>query len=479
MIRTDPPLFPFQRSDISLFVEDLRVKRMTFCTWEQGLGKSRAVITVTDAMKFRMVLVICPAIARISWPIQVGEWGSPGDRHYIVDGVRAARKLRQQRSNGVLYVIVSSDGCRNDEVRHWLHQAPFDFAVIDEAQYLRNPEAKRTTALYHRGTGAIMRIPDIMLMTGTPIVSWPLDMWTHLKRFAPHRILNAWGQVMSFEEFKHEFHVLKWRRLPHAREPSLRIINSKSERDLQIRLDGFMHRRLKEEVLPDLPPFHVQRWPIACTVHEREGMLDALNREMPPDIVRMLREARTGEDMALVVDAINKDIGSTSKLIRILGMAKASAVGRMLAEELSENHYKIGILALNHDVMNMIYARLQAFNPVLITGRTKGAQDAISVRRFQTDPSCRVVVGQIQAIGTAIELTAASRLIGLQLLWLPGENGQAFARFHRIGQRDAVTCRVPYFPGTIDEAQMSVLIRRTSAALSVIDPYSRKASLPH
>ena len=99
---------------------------------------------------------------------------------------------------------------------------------------------------------------------------------------------------------------------------------------------------------------------------------------------------------------------------------------------------------------------------VLVTGAARTTERADMVRRFQADPAVKVFVGQIQAAGTAITLTASNRVVMHEMAWTPALNLQAMKRCHRIGTKSAVIADVLSVDGSLDHAVNAILTRKTA-----------------
>ena len=72
---------------------------------------------------------------------------------------------------------------------------------------------------------------------------------------------------------------------------------------------------------------------------------------------------------------------------------------------------KVVVFAYHHDVINGLQEKLQSFNPVVLTGKHKASNKQKAVDDFQTKDDVRVFIGQIQAAGTGLTLTAASTVV--------------------------------------------------------------------
>ena len=97
---------------------------------------------------------------------------------------------------------------------------------------------------------------------------------------------------------------------------------------------------------------------------------------------------------------------------------------------------------------------------VHIDGSVTGAKREVAVERFQGDPSCMVLVGNIKACGVAITLTAASYVIFNDKPWNPAMAAQAEDRAYRIGQKKTVNIIYMTAPGTYDESLTEKLLSK-------------------
>ena len=105
-------------------------------------------------------------------------------------------------------------------------------------------------------------------------------------------------------------------------------------------------------------------------------------------------------------------------------------------------------------------AALAEYSPAVIKGGTPADRRQAAVDAFQSDPKCRVFLGQNTAAGTAITLTAASEVWLVEPSWVPADNQQAAMRCHRIGQTDSVLVRFCALSGSMDENIAEALRRK-------------------
>jgi SWI/SNF-related matrix-associated actin-dependent regulator 1 of chromatin subfamily A len=158
---------------------------------------------------------------------------------------------------------------------------------------------------------------------------------------------------------------------------------------------------------------------------------------------------------------------SVSTLRVLTGWQKVPEVLKLVKRELTDGEYdKIVIFAVHKIVVEQLregFKKLKE-HPVHIWGNTPPAVRDHRVKRFQNDPSCRIFIGNIQAAGTAITLTAAHQVLFVEQSWTPGDNIQAAMRCHRIGQTRPVLVRTVGLENSID-ARVTDLLRRKSGML--------------
>jgi SWI/SNF-related matrix-associated actin-dependent regulator 1 of chromatin subfamily A len=167
-----------------------------------------------------------------------------------------------------------------------------------------------------------------------------------------------------------------------------------------------------------------------------------------------IRRVKDGEE-APDTEAMNR--GEIAQFMKEQGVLKAAVAVKMVKEFLEETNKKLIVFAWHKDVVDMIVSKVPA---VRYTGVTARSQRIAAVDAFQNDPSVRVFVGNIQAAGVAITLTAASDVLFVESTWVPADLRQAADRAHRIGQHNPVTARILTFENSFDEVMLQVILRK-------------------
>lgn len=208
--------------------------------------------------------------------------------------------------------------------------------------------------------------------------------------------------------------------------------------DLHSKMKQVMVRRLKADVLDELPAKQRSLVPITISNKSKRRECEALMKE--------LRETRRSVS-ELVGDEANGAHFEARKLLmeayQSSGIAKASAVAEYLVEWLRGSGTKKVLVFGHHkgvlDSLEVAVAKeLKGAGHIRIDGSVSSQERAVRVTKFQTCSKIRVAILSMTAAGVGLTLTAASCVMFAELHWTPGVLAQAEDRCHRIGQRNAV-----------------------------------------
>lgn len=115
---------------------------------------------------------------------------------------------------------------------------------------------------------------------------------------------------------------------------------------------------------------------------------------------------------------------------------------------------------------------------VMIVGDTPMAERQAAADRFQTDPSCMVIIGSFGAMGVGWTLTAAAHLTTVEQDWVPGNVSQAEDRIHRIGQKGSVLIQHLVIEGSIGATIMKRMVAKQDVIDKALDVISDKSATP-
>jgi SWI/SNF-related matrix-associated actin-dependent regulator of chromatin subfamily A-like protein 1 len=427
---------------------------------EMGLGKTPQAVRGADLADARNILVLAPAAVGVNWLREFRRWQT------VPRPARVVRKVEQVAA-GVN--ILSFDMARTRPMLNLLLAQPWDLLVCDEAHYLKNPGAARTHAVLGPRldgvSGLVSSAKRAWGLTGTPMPNWPDELWPLLRAFRPEALAKADGGAMSFHGWKAAYCVTV--PLGQGRSKTVGVRNAE---DLKARVGGSMLRRKKSEVLTQLPALTEGEMALDPSAYGRD--LRDLDDGETGDLVRRIQATMlVSDDVEKVVGQVLQEASkeSVSRLRRITAAVKVRSLAPLLADEMEQTERKLVVMGWHGETLDALQAALAPFGAVRLCGKTAPAQRQAAIDAFQGDPATRVFIGQIQAAGTGITLTAAADLVFAEMSWTPAENAQAAMRVHRVGQHRPVLIRYATLAGTIDEAVVRVLRRKTQAARTILN----------
>jgi SWI/SNF-related matrix-associated actin-dependent regulator of chromatin subfamily A-like protein 1 len=428
-----------------------------FLADDPGLGKSLQAIEAAIKAGHERILVVAPAIGRVSWSQQVETWGQ--SRYALV----IADKNTPVFPKGPSVVVLSYNALQDKGLLAESTTHVWDVLILDEAHYLKSPLAARTRAVYGPALdgkgGLVSAAKNVWPMSGSPCPNHLGELWTHVHALAPEIMHAVSGRRLSHSEWIELFCTVR-----HDPRYGPKVTGSKNQDVLRPHLREFMLRRRKGEVLTELPPLQYVEERIDPSVLPScaRMMLNADNqmRELLPP------EADGWDDEQIADYLVSNEI-HLSTVRRNLGLLKTPLACAWVDNFLDGAPGKIIVACIHTSVIDKTMELLKSHNPVKVDGRDTFNQRANAVEEFTRNPKCRVFVGQIQAAGVALTLTAASDIAFFEASWTPEDNNQMASRAHRFGQTNPVLARFLTVPGTLD-ARITKTAARKAAELSEI-----------
>jgi SNF2 family DNA or RNA helicase len=452
-----PELYPHQVTG----VDWLAGCRRGMLLDEMGLGKTITAIVSADEADARRVLCVVPAVVLWNWKREWERW-SPARQVTVID-----RGWAQGPSCPVFFfleadvVVTTHSLLLNKAVRRQLFDRRWDLLIVDEVHFFRTPSAKRTRSLYARTGGrCLVDCADrIWALTGTPMPNHAGELWTHLHGLFPERLVRRGTEKcydMTYEQFMDHFCVSEPVYVGGRRVDD-KVVANKNVAELRLMLKDISLRRLKRDVMRDLPPV---RYEVVVLQPE----------VVSSELAKLDKDYRAsysgGYDLADVAGLRGTE--EFARWRRLCGLAKAPATVEMLRAELEFGALdKVAVFAWHRDVLDELHRGLADYCPVMIHGGTPLKERAANVDLFQNG-DVRVAVCQLVAGGTGITLTAASEVVVVEASFVPGENAQAVGRCHRIGQEARVRARFVALAGTVDEDVTRVLRRKVAMIREVL-----------
>lgn len=447
---------PFQKAGIqSMFRRD-----NVLLADSMGLGKTIQVIGLCnlidadEAMFLQDVLIICPAIAKLHWLKKWKEW-------FLGDlSVEVVSKKRQTKFSANV-VIINYDIIASH--KESIQNKKWDLFVFDESHYIKNQKSGRAkTIVGSKGRNSLPQIQATrkIALTGTPIKNRVIELFTTIDYLLPHAYQSR------FQFAKKHCDATRGRF-------GWDFSGASNLDELQRNLRGtIMIRRTKEEVLPDLPKKVRQIIELDVDSNTRKALKaekslwSKLCREQPIKDNNNLSD----EDFKHIIHLLKTDkklYNHVSIVRKETAIVKVPLVIQHLHDAIDSSG-KVVCFCHHHDVVHKLQDGFRA-DAVTVYGNTSMKQREVNVDRFQNETKVKLFIGNIQAAGTVISLTASSHVVFAELSWVPGDMNQAEDRCHRIGTVDSVLVQHLVLAGSIDARMAKVVIKKQDVIEKVLD----------
>jgi len=231
--------------------------------------------------------------------------------------------------------------------------------------------------------------------------------------------------------------------------------------ELRTKLEPFMLRRRKSEVLPDLPALRYSNIYVDAAKGDAATLAELQNFVAEHDVEELFQNGTFNN----LVD------GPLPTIRRLTEKLKVPGVIETVKTDLQSGVEKIIIFATHLDSIDALINGLSNYKPVHITGSVSQKNREAAIDAFHNG-NARIFVGQITAAGVGLTLHAhgkCSDIIFTSLDFVPATNWQAAQRIHRIGQPNSVLCRVATLAGSVDEKVTDILIRKIQMINDIIE----------
>lgn len=381
---------------------------------DMGLGKTLQTITYVLANPGTRALIVCPTSLAYNWQDEFSKF-APQIATQIISGTPQERADLMQQSADVPVWITTYPLIRKDVD---LYKAQiFDACFIDEAQFIKNP-----TSLGAKAVKAV-QAKHRFALTGTPIENTLSELWSIFDFVMP----GFFGRYRQFEEC--------------YEKPILRDHDSVQMQKLRRKIRPFVLRRMKKEVLTELPDKIETRRMAEMGAKQRkiyESYLARIQMELAGD-----EENTPGGNRMQVLAAL-------TRLRQICchpatfasnyhgGSGKLDLLMEQLPDILEGGHSVI-VFSQFTSMLSIIAHELKQRNiPFFyLAGSTSAQERKREVKEFNRG-EVKVFLISLKAGGTGLNLTGADTVIHFDPWWNPAVEDQATDRAYRIGQKKKV-----------------------------------------
>lgn len=422
---------------------------------EQGLGKTKQALDIAVARKHKMrhCLIVC-GVNNLKWnwykevEIHTNEkahiLGSRVNRKgKTVIGSSAERLADLKQIHDEYFIITNIETLRDKSIQSQIKKMCSDgiigMTIIDEIHKCKNSQSKQGKAIhcccsYYR-----------LALTGTPLMNNPVDLynvlkWLEVENHSLTYFKNLYCEMGGFGGYE--------------------IIGYKNLNQLENSLNKNMLRRRKEEVL-DLPP-KIYTDELLDLDSSQDKLYRDVTNQIIEDIDRIMLLPNPLTELIRLRQVTSNPNILTSKNITNVKYDR-------IVDILESTTDKIIIFSNWTKVINPLYIKLSSlgYNPALVTGESK--DPILEMNKFQSDNTCKVILGTTPALGTGYTLTAANTVIFIDEPWSKAIKDQAEDRCHRIGTKGTVNIITLICKDTIDERIHQIIKDKGELSDRIVD----------
>lgn len=420
-LRLPDYLRPYQRSGVGWLKQLLASGCHPLLADEMGLGKTLQILNLLETENVlgkEPVLVVCPASVVPVWQAEVERF-FPGTPVRVV-----SRHQPFEPSVPALWICSYTQLRRNKSA---LEQVEFSHAILDEAQTIKNPDAKVTHAC------SAIRSTYRIALTGTPLENHPLDLWT-LFRFLMPGLL---GSRRAFESIC-------------KRESGMGDV-------IRARIQPFILRRTKKSVAGDLPDKVEIDWICPLMPRQRRaysallegstqflgGRYSSIPGRERMHVFTLLTRLRQASCSVSMLPGEGKDWQQSGKIVSLCARLGEALEGGSKVVVFSQ------FVQFLNEARKAVRESFPDADTFELTGSTTNRERP--VKAFREAPAGAILFVSLRAGGTGLNLQVADYVFLLDPWWNPAVEAQAIDRVHRIGQTKQVMVYRMVTKGTIED----------------------------
>ena len=412
---------------------------------DMGLGKTLQVICfllseMENRETGRRCLIVCPASLVYNWKSELERF-APVLSAKMVIGNAAEREWILGQSGECEILITSYDLLRRD-AEHY-EKLHFFCQIIDEAQYIKNHSIQAAKAVKN------IRAGFKLALTGTPVENRLSELWSIFDYLMP-------GYLYGYQRFREELE-----------QPIVQQNEEAAALRLQKMIRPFVLRRLKQDVLKDLPE-KLEENMYASMEGEQQELYDAHVKRM-----QLMLDKKSEDEFKSTKLQVLAELTKLRQLCCDPALLYENYRGGSAKQEMAvslirnavENGHKVLLFSQFTTMLDRLAESLRAENIAyyMLNGATPKEKRAQMVESFAWD-AVPVFCISLKAGGTGLNLTAADVVIHFDPWWNVAVQNQATDRAHRIGQTNVVNVYRLIAKGTIEEKIVDLQERKTELA---------------
>ncbi|MFA6118418.1 MAG: DEAD/DEAH box helicase [Parachlamydiales bacterium] len=398
---------------------------------DMGLGKthqSMALIAAAYKANPSKYLVVCPTSVIYHWEGLLNKF-LPALKVYIYHGLQRDLKEFEEGYD----ILLTSYGIIRQEANN-LKKLNFDIAIFDEIQIAKNINSLTNKSL------KLIDANMILGLSGTPIENYLIE----LKAIFDVVLPTYFPPDAIFKEF--------------FINPIEKENDVERKKLLKKLISPFILRRMKKDVLPDLPE-KIEEIAYVDLSEEQKKIYNEIVFKSKETILKDLQDENKPVQYVHIFSLLAKlkqICDHPSLILKDIDDYSKHESGKFelfieLLNEAKESNQKVVVFSQYLNMIKIIeeYFKKKNIDYAVITGATK--KRFLEIKRFKEDPNCQVFIASLLAAGVGIDLSNASIVIHYDRWWNPAKENQATDRVHRIGQNRGVQVFKLVSKNTIEE----------------------------
>jgi SNF2 family DNA or RNA helicase len=416
---------------------------------DMGLGKTlQAIIALTQMHqknKGALSLIVCPTSLLYNWKEEIHKF-NPKLKPIVIDGIPNQRKKLLSSLTDYDIMITSYTLLQKDIESYG--EIAFSYAILDEAQHIKNRGTRNAKSV------KLIKAAHKLILTGTPVENSLDELWSLMDFLMP-------SFLSSFERF-----IEKYIRVEGP-------VASQNIEYLRKKVSPFILRRMKSDVLDDLPPvdelvYHCQLSPVQQEFYKsyaasaRDELVKLVERDGFDKVQIHVLATLTRLKQICCHPAIfakeRPEIGDSAKYEMMLELLQTLVEGNHKTVIFSQYTKMLQIMKDDFESRGIAFSYLD--------GSTKNRLGIVN--EFNENPKILVFLVSLKAGGTGLNLVGADTVIHYDMWWNPAVEAQATDRVHRLGQKRSVSSYKLITLNTIEEKIVEMQKRKKGLVKKVV-----------
>lgn len=421
---------------------------------DMGLGKTVQILCVICSYlekhkeNSKPIMVVCPSSLCLNWQNEIEKF-TTGVTSQVIHGSLEARKKQIENIKNYNIVITSYELLKRDIDEYKKSETQFKFIIADEAQYIKNNNTQNAKAI--KNINAETRYA----LTGTPIENSLSELWSIFDFIMP-------GYLFGYRKFKEMYET-----------PIVRDADEYATNKLKKLIEPFVLRRIKKEVLTELPDKMITILNSQMTDEQQDIYLSYLARAKK-DVMEEIKENGIEKSQikilalltrlrqicchpSLFIENYKGESGKLNQCIEII-------------KDAIQSGHKILLFSGYTAMFDIIEKELkkEKIEYLKLTGQTKVSDRVNLVDEFNNSLDKKLFLISLKAGGTGLNLVGADMVIHYDPWWNLSAENQATDRTYRIGQKRNVQVYKLITKNSIEEKIYELQKRKESLIDSMI-----------